>query len=1158
MIRLDPENVGNPLFHWLALTTTNSMCLRPHRFFQIVENLLKQNFGKEIARIGVKNLLKKWDAPGLALTKSIPYEPEAVDVSALKNCGSWEEAQRLVLEMAFGPWYRLVGTGAVGGPPGSSSSSSSSTKAAMYEVNAPPPGAVFTRPLLCSQRSSGTASCLDDGGSAYGGPMSPTSPSAGVLARTSSNAVNMSIPPPKMYTVFELAQADVAGLLLKFYDPQHHFIEPLLITLLQNIVTLTESLPLIVLNEKKRNPHGMQLITEPVWVEVNKSHSFSLEPWTPMSELCQRCIAGKMQALDPSTGEPTSSTTSTGGEFSRAFFRNCLDLVGSILVSMNLEYFDVLDFTVKTKLGHPVHLLCPSQRMRNMGSTGAGGVGGGRVSAGAAEAHQDNLGRCDGRAFRCEPRVDHEQPICDPNRRCRREQLDQCNSNNGIANSIVPSYRQFIISKNYGWGVAVRLTNDQQNHQKLMVAYASHLNAQGQHIAINPSGVNIHPLSPQEKCLKLWFLLSQQQFGKGELLDQVGVLLSLAKRNWVAERQWVLTRGGGASCGESMAVVSNVSTPTPSVAKYASQISGNAADCGTNSEAGDSTAAPSSARNDKAAPEMMTRSLSGGMKAPTTSKTTTDLLSEKTEKTTSAMKMTKVDPALGDLSQGLPGGVPASEDLPGAASSDIPATLSEAQAHFQQCVKVITGPLGTTPGSSPLLSGTTSSTNIPGGGQFSPAQLVNTSKTAPAFMLPGGVQNIVVGPNGQCSNNQEVKVSVSNHHQYLQPWCAEALFALGYRPSSVVEEDCSLPLHYALGDEIYELFSDSSEHGFSVGEITDSWVKVLETDVGAVDFLQSVYEKLQFEKENSATSVHMGAVSGGANIGDFVFAKCRACLGKSTFSDELFNEGLKRLEKTVTDACEAAEENSSSSQNNNGNGQTNSSSHTTRGAIWGGLTKRMADNLATQLSDVIPCHVEPDPTNAAKWGVKPHSILANMIKLRALVQYNGGLGYVVDINSGSNLFSGPQSSIGSGIVSPGRGFGTGIGTNNSSSTGEYSPVAPSHRQQQQHSGNNSSASNSVNEMTARSNSNKTGLGTELNRKHNINTVTYTICDVYTGEIVGGLTRSQIDPSPNKTKIEPSKNSMLALRQALTWTVVRIPGKGRGWLGLVKYPFKGVA
>eukprot|EP00392_Amoebophrya_sp_AT5.2_P000768 g769.t1 len=40
-------------------------------------------------------------------------------------------------------------------------------------------------------------------------------------------------------------------------------------------------------------------------------------------------------------------------------------------------------------------------------------------------------------------------------------------------------------------------------------------------------------------------------------------------------------------------------------------------------------------------------------------------------------------------------------------------------------------------------------------------------------------------------------------------------------------------------------------------------------------------------------------------------------------------------------------------------------------------------------------------------------------------------------------------------------------------------------------------------------------------------------------------------------LKPSKNSRLALKQALTWTMLRIPGKGRGWQGLVKYPFSGV-
>lgn len=134
------------------------------------------------------------------------------------------------------------------------------------------------------------------------------------------------------------------------------------------MITLTENLPLVVLNEKKRNPHGMQLLQDSMKVEFvdstaegSKAKEMTLEPWVQISEIAQRALVGKI-----TTSTKNNKDEKAESEFSREYLRNCLDLIGSIVVSQDSDYFDVLDFTVKSSLKQPVHLMCPSQRMRNM------------------------------------------------------------------------------------------------------------------------------------------------------------------------------------------------------------------------------------------------------------------------------------------------------------------------------------------------------------------------------------------------------------------------------------------------------------------------------------------------------------------------------------------------------------------------------------------------------------------------------------------------------------------------------------------------------------------------------------------------------------------------------------------------------------------------
>ncbi|CAD7938588.1 unnamed protein product [Amoebophrya sp. A120] len=1576
VIRQDPENVGNPLFQWLSLTTTNSMCLRPHRFFQIVEQLVKQNFGKELARSGVKSLMRhKWDAPGVTLTKSITFEPEVVDLEPLKSSTSWDEAQRIVLEMAFG-----------------SPTNSSTTTSAMnnnklkFDENQEPSSPTSVSSPRRNQTQMLSNSNLD-------GP-------PGVLFRDEESGEK------KLYTIFELAQADVADKLLHLYQPEaKHLVEPRLVSLLQNMVTMTESLPLVVLAEKKRNPHGMQLITDPIHVQINKTHTFQLEPWVPMSEVAQRILVAKMQMLDKVTGEVvlvsssgqqlqkngttpapmldmtaskgnaslslqrgggttsltnnSSSTSLRGGgiagkssnnssstgaakppsveellqekngkEFNRTYFANALDLVGSILVSVNLEYYDVLDFTVKTKVHHPVHLLCPSQRMRNMarsqsgaaaagGGTSAQGGGGGSSNSGGARSgtyspasmsppmgppgqafvpslqqnennsasvqsshsvssptfnlpppvsggHQlqqpaapfanavvptvpvvsseslleaarggvattsaegslnatavvnaqlvdDNV-VADEKVFEVDahditPVAESDQlrslfqgsgpgaaatgannngprlsgtssassasnnatsmppfhinpprggpsangtaaaapgagPVMLPSGWATDPSLSSSGATSAPTGNIplgVP-YRQFVVSKNYGWQVATRLCNDHLRNQEILVTYASALNAKGHHIAINPNGVNIFPLTKEEKCLKLWFLIAHQQFSKGKLLEQVGLLLSLAKRNWVAERSFCLanpsngglsgcsaapsTRGsgktastatpGGASVGNMMGLVSvSDSTPTPSEYSTKVTISGEQQGAKMNNAAASTTSSATSPKSssrrrvlnplallrkaiasrqsNKPAPEGYTANSTTGSRNKQAAQTAPaeDVVHLLDPETTSAGADTS---SVGAGSTTDAGGFSTtSGDLHGNKK------LESLADQFNQCVKVMTvegGQAGAPRSSSSTPTGNTNPT---------PSFLKTSNSTS--MQLPE------VGPNGATwiPANSNPAAMLKDPVQYLEPWTAEALFALGYRPNTVLNQ---VELEYAIED-IYELFTTTAGGGLvgpeittnklnsqlsnehyetKVGEIVDGWQKVESTVISTVDFLQSVYEKLQFEKENnlaiggagrsefdtpavvgvrspstspmnrhrgaaaqdieravieeSATSATTGSLqnsptmnhgrllredqdplgevnsnsgtSGGLeddtrgsppmrlfestdrvwsvvtefpsgvpfsliweDVGEFVYGKCRSCLGKSIFSSDLFAEGLKRLEVTVA----------------NGG----------KGTVWGGLTRRMADNLATQLAEVIPCSVEPDPVAAKQWGVTKLSANPNMLKLRSLVQYSGGLGFIVDITAHREMnysaFSGaggpgsyspmapsnggmnnrtmmssstsmqrgpgvlldhgghqlptalvtddavgvisnssnsntiqeaPLPNTSTSIISaPSAGGvlvaagGTTATTGTTTTTGGPLTHLPLHQDEFAMRLSRATGENSISSSSSRNSSKSKNMLM-------VGSVTYTICDLYTGEILNGFTRSQLDVAANKTKISPVHGitNAMELRRAM--------------------------
>lgn len=66
-----------------------------------------------------------------------------------------------------------------------------------------------------------------------------------------------------------------------------------IVELLHNIITLTETLPLNLLGEKRKNPHGMQLLQDTLHVDVN-SHKLTCEPWVSIAEISSRVVAGRI------------------------------------------------------------------------------------------------------------------------------------------------------------------------------------------------------------------------------------------------------------------------------------------------------------------------------------------------------------------------------------------------------------------------------------------------------------------------------------------------------------------------------------------------------------------------------------------------------------------------------------------------------------------------------------------------------------------------------------------------------------------------------------------------------------------------------------------------------------------------------------------------
>lgn len=49
----------------------------------------------------------------------------------------------------------------------------------------------------------------------------------------------------------------------------------------------------------------------------------------------------------------------------------CVDLIGSTVISQDYEFFDVMDFNIKNVLNHPIHILVPSQRLKNVSTNGS-------------------------------------------------------------------------------------------------------------------------------------------------------------------------------------------------------------------------------------------------------------------------------------------------------------------------------------------------------------------------------------------------------------------------------------------------------------------------------------------------------------------------------------------------------------------------------------------------------------------------------------------------------------------------------------------------------------------------------------------------------------------------------------------------------------------
>ena len=84
----EDKHVGTPLFLWLALFGSDSIILRPIRLMQIVEVIVKQEFGRELARTGVKSF--RLERLHLELLKSC--KPLVPDLTPVRKTKSWDDA----------------------------------------------------------------------------------------------------------------------------------------------------------------------------------------------------------------------------------------------------------------------------------------------------------------------------------------------------------------------------------------------------------------------------------------------------------------------------------------------------------------------------------------------------------------------------------------------------------------------------------------------------------------------------------------------------------------------------------------------------------------------------------------------------------------------------------------------------------------------------------------------------------------------------------------------------------------------------------------------------------------------------------------------------------------------------------------------------------
>lgn len=100
---------------------------------------------------------------------------------------------------------------------------------------------------------------------------------------------------------------------------------------------------MVVLADKRKNPYGMQLLQSEKKIIVNKSHEVNVEPWVTIGELAHRIVAARM--VEESSG---LNHTETQYRYSREYIGMCLDLIGSTVVSCDYEFFDVVDFDIKS------------------------------------------------------------------------------------------------------------------------------------------------------------------------------------------------------------------------------------------------------------------------------------------------------------------------------------------------------------------------------------------------------------------------------------------------------------------------------------------------------------------------------------------------------------------------------------------------------------------------------------------------------------------------------------------------------------------------------------------------------------------------------------------------------------------------------------------